>query len=62
MMARRKKKAGDLGDLVGVVIVLIVGAGILQHGKDLSVLLVIMVAAVALMHDFLRLDPPGFLG
>lgn len=48
-MARRKKKTGDLGDLVGVVIVLIVGAGILQHSKDLSVLLVVVVAAVALV-------------
>jgi len=48
-MARRKKKAGDVGDLVGVVIVLIVGAEILQHGKDLSVVLVIVVAAVALV-------------
>lgn len=47
-MARRKKKAGDLGDLVGVVIILIVGAGILQHGKDLSILLVVIVAAVVL--------------
>jgi hypothetical protein len=47
-MARRKKKAGDLGDLVGVVIVLMVGAGILQHGKDLSILVVVVVTAIVL--------------
>lgn len=47
-MARRKKRPGELGGLIGGILLLSVAALIIKHPAYLSVLLIVVVAAVML--------------